>query len=294
MKIINFGSINIDHVYCVEHFVKPGETLRSESYNVFSGGKGANQSISLARAGANVLHAGKVGKDGIWLKEKLEESGVDTALVESVDLPTGHAVIQVNSEGENAIIIHAGANESFSDRDIEKVLSYAKAGDYLLLQNEINSLDKILQMSKDRGLTIVFNPAPMRDEVKSYPLECVDIFIINELEGEVLSAEKDPYKIVSQMQNLYPQSKTVLTLGKKGILYKDRERCIEMKALDVRTIDTTGAGDTFIGYFLSELSKGEDIETCLQMGIKASALCVGRQGAADSIPQREEVQRLSF
>ncbi len=219
---------------------------------------------------------------------------MDTGLIETIDRPTGHAVIQVNAEGENAIIIHAGANESFTDNEIEKVLSYAKTGDYLLLQNEINSLDKILQMSKDRGLTVIFNPAPMRDEVKSYPLECVDIFIINELEGEVLTGEKDPQKIVSKMQSLYPQSKTVLTLGKEGLIYKDRDRCIEMKALEVKTIDTTGAGDTFIGYFLAELSKGEDIETCLQMGIKASALCVGRQGAADSIPQREEVQRLSL
>lgn len=294
MKIINLGSINIDHVYSVEHFVQPGETLRSESYNIFSGGKGANQSIAMARAGANVLHAGKIGKDGMWLKEKLEKTGVDTALIETVDRPTGHAVIQVNSEGENAIIIHAGANESFSDEDIKRVLSYASQGDYLLLQNEINSLDKILQMSKNRGLTVIFNPSPMRDEVKAYPLECVDIFIINQIEGEALSGEKDPHKIVSQMQSLYPQSKTVLTLGKEGLLYKDRDKCIEMKALEVKTIDTTGAGDTFIGYFLAELSQGKSLEKCLQMGIKASALCVGRQGAADSIPQREEVQRLSL
>lgn len=294
MKIINFGSINIDHVYGVEHFVKPGETLRSESYTVFSGGKGANQSIVLARAGAEVLHAGNIGQDGIWLKEKLEQSGVDTTLVQSVDLPTGHALIQVNAQGENAIIIHAGANESFSDTDIGKVLSYAQEGDYLLLQNEINSLEKILQMSKGRGLTVVFNPAPMRDEVKSYPLEYVDIFILNELEGEVLSGEKGPHTIVSKMQSLYPKSKTVLTLGKKGLLYKDTQRCIEMKALEVKTVDTTGAGDTFIGYFLAALSRGEDIEACLQIGIKASALCVGRHGATDSIPQREEVERMGL
>ena len=122
MKIINFGSINIDHVYGVEHFVRPGETLESESYALFSGGKGANQSIALARAGAEVIHAGKVGADGAWLKTKLQESGVDVSLVEMVDLPTGHAVIQVNSEGENAIIIHGGANRSVSKANIKKVL----------------------------------------------------------------------------------------------------------------------------------------------------------------------------
>jgi len=292
MKIINFGSINIDHVYTVEHFVKPGETLKSKTYKTFLGGKGANQSFALARAGARVLHAGKIGKDGQWLKDKLQESGVDTALIQKVDLSTGHALIQVNAQGENAIILHGGANESFTDTDIKKVLSQGNPGDFLLLQNEINSVDKILQMGANKGLTIVFNPAPMRDEVKSYPLEYVDIFIINELEGEALTGEKNPQKIVSAIQGLYPKSKTVLTLGKEGLLYKDKDKSIKMDALKVQAIDTTGAGDTFIGYFLAELSQGQEIEKCLEMGIKASSICIGREGAADSIPTREEVHRL--
>jgi len=292
MKIINFGSINIDHVYTVDHFVRPGETLRSKTYRVFSGGKGANQSIALARAGARVFHAGKIGKDGVWLKEKLNQIGVDTSLIETVELPTGHALIQVNKEGENAIIIHGGANESFSDTEIEKVLSHTQEGDYLLLQNEINSLKKILHTAKAKGLKIIFNPAPMSEKVKSYPLEHVDIFIINALEGEMLSGEKEPQKIVSRMQSLYPHSKTVLTLGKEGLIYRDRERSLKMEALKVESIDTTGAGDTFIGYFVAQLLEGKEINRCLQMGIKASSLCVTRPGAADSIPQREEVENI--
>jgi len=292
MKIINFGSINIDHVYSVEHFVQPGETLRSRSYKIFSGGKGANQSVALARAGAKVIHAGKIGEDGTWLKVKLQKSGVDTSLIETVDEPTGHALIQVNTQGENAIIIHAGANEGFLDSDIQKVLNLCQAGDYLLLQNEINALDKILQMSRDRGLNVIFNPAPMSTEVKNYPLEYVDLFIINKIEGEMLTSQKDPQKIVDQMQSLYPQSKTVLTLGKEGVIYKDKDQSVKMQALEVKTVDTTGAGDTFIGYFLAELSKGRKIEKCLKTGITASSICVGRQGAADSIPLREEVERL--
>jgi len=294
MKVINFGSINIDHVYSVEHFVQPGETLRSDSYTMFSGGKGANQSVALARAGAKVIHAGKIGKEGTWLKEKLQTTGVDTSLIKTVGEPTGHALIQVNSQGENAIIIHPGANESFSDADIQTILDQTQAGDWLLLQNEINAVNKILQMSKDRGLSIIFNPAPMCNEVKNYPLECVDIFIINEIEGEILTAEKDPQKIVTHMQSLYPQSKTVLTLGKKGLLYQDEKKSIQMKAFDVKTVDTTGAGDTFVGYFLAELMQGRPVETCLQIGVKASAVCVGRHGAADSIPTREEVEGSVF
>ncbi len=290
MKIINFGSINIDHVYSVEHFVKPGETLRSKGYQVFSGGKGANQSFALARAGATVLHAGKIGEDGSWLKEGLSKSGVDTRLIETVRESTGHALIQVNAQGENAIIIHAGANESFTDSDIENVLEHAEAKDWLLLQNEINAIDSILYSCRTRGLQVVFNPAPMSEEVKSYPLEYVDIFIINEVEGEALTGEDDPEKIVLKMQALYPKSKTVLTLGKAGLIYKDHERTVSMKALEVAVVDTTGAGDTFVGYFLAGLMQEKSLEVSLQTGITASAICVGRHGAADSIPTRKEVE----
>ena len=287
MKIINFGSINIDHVYGVEHFVRPGETLESESYSLFSGGKGANQSIALARAGAAVLHAGNIGRDGGWLKTKLKEKGEDVGRVETVAEPTGHAVIQVNREGENAIIIHGGANRCVSEANIDKVLEKAEKGDLLLLQNEVNLVEKMLE--KAEALTVVFNPAPMTDAVKDYPLEKVDIFIVNETEGEVLSGEKEPEAILSAMQRRYPKSRTVLTLGKVGVIYAEGEQRIKVPALQVEAVDTTGAGDTFVGYFLAELSRGSDIEQCLEMGVKASALCVTRQGAADSIPSLDEV-----
>lgn len=287
MKIINFGSINIDHVYGVDHFVRPGETLESESYTVFSGGKGANQSIALARAGAKVFHAGKVGPEGGWLKTKLQESGVDVTLVETVAEPTGHAVIQVNREGENAIIIHGGANRSVSDTNIEKVLASAEAGDYLLLQNEVNAVEKVLERAQ--GLTVVFNPAPMTEAVKDYPLQKVGIFIVNETEGEALTGESEPEAILDAMQTLYPKSRTVLTLGKAGVIYADSEQRITVPALEVEAVDTTGAGDTFIGYFLAELSRGSAVESSLKMGVKASAWCVTRRGAADSIPELDEL-----
>jgi len=290
MKVINFGSINIDHVYEVAHFVRPGETLRSESYRIFSGGKGANQSLSLARAGASVLHAGKIGEEGRWLIERLQQSGVDTSLIEITDAPTGHALIQVNAEGENAIIIHGGANETVTDNDIKRALAIAEEGDCLLVQNEINLVDTIIRKAKEKRLLIVFNPAPMNEKVKAYPLELVDIFIINEVEGEALTGQHDPQTILKSMQKLYPQSRTVLTLGTEGLIYGDSENIISLPALKVEAVDTTGAGDTFIGYFLAELISGTEIEQCLQMGIKASALCVTRKGAGDSIPLRKEVE----
>ncbi len=293
MKVINFGSINIDHVYSVEHFVRPGETLRSEGYQVFSGGKGANQSIALAYAGAKVFHAGKIGHDSEWLREGLRRCGVDTSMIDSVDIPTGHAIIQVNAQGENAIIIHAGANESFGEEEIKRVLDVCESGDYLLLQNEINGVDRILNQAKNRGIHIVFNPAPMSEAVKTYPLDEVEVFIINEVEGEMLTAEHEPKMIIKRMQELYPQSQVLLTLGKDGLVYAYGKKHITKAALEVQTVDTTGAGDTFIGYFLAGLMKEEDIEMCLDMAIKASALCVTRKGAADSIPTREELFRVN-
>lgn len=289
MKIINMGSINIDHVYRVDHFVRPGETLASETYRIFSGGKGANQSIALARAGAAVMHGGKIGADGAWLKDQLAESGVDTGLVQVTDLPTGHAVIQVDREGENAIIIHGGANRTFDDEDLLRVLSAAEEGDYLLVQNETNAVASLLEKSRGKGLTVVFNPAPMSEAVKRYPLENVDLFIVNETEGEALTGEKAPEMILDAMLKRYPESATVLTLGKEGVIYADASGRIHVDALKVEAVDTTGAGDTFTGYFLAGLMRGRTVEESLQTAVKASALCVTRRGAADAIPTLKEV-----
>ena len=289
MKIINFGSINIDHVYGVDHFVRPGETLESESYRIFSGGKGANQSIALARGGAPVLHAGRVGPEGAWIKELLQESGVDVSLVRVVDAPTGHAVIQVNREGENAIIIHGGANRLFREEEIERVLECAEAGDFLLLQNETNAVAELLEKSAGKGFTVVFNPAPMDDGVKNYPLEHVDIFIVNAIEGEALTGERGADAILDAMLARYPKSRTVLTLGSEGVVYAAGKERIRVPARKVKAVDTTGAGDTFIGYFLAELSRGSAAERCLERAVKASALCVTRKGAADSIPLLAEL-----
>ncbi|MEA3497822.1 MAG: ribokinase [Campylobacterota bacterium] len=224
-------------------------------------------------------------------KRKTAKNKVDTTLIKIVNIPTGHAVIQVNKDGENAIIIHGGANQTFNDLEIGNILKSCEAGDFLLLQNEINGVDKILQKTKNKDLTVVFNPAPITDEIKNYPLELVDIFILNEVEGEALTNQNDPELILSVMQKLYPKSRTILTLGKDGVIYAHNKKQIKLPALKVKAIDTTGAGDTFIGYFLAQLSQGSEIEKSIEMGIKASALCVTRKGAANSIPKLNEIER---
>ncbi len=293
MKILNFGSLNIDHVYNLPHFVRPGETLKSHKYERFSGGKGLNQSIALARAGAVVFHAGCVGPDGLWLKNILAESGVDTSLIESVEGPSGHALIQVVPDGANSIIIHGGANENITREYIESVMDSFASGDYLLLQNEINSIPEIMARGAELNMKIVFNPAPMDQEVMNYPLETVDCFIVNETEGWELTGKKEAERILAKMVNQYPGAVSVLTLGEKGALLGRENEKLAASVEKVQAIDTTAAGDTFIGFFLASLASGRKLDHALDTACKAAAICVTRAGAADSIPSMEEVSSLT-
>ena len=294
MKVLTFGSLNIDHVYRVEHFVRPGETLSSDSYEQFCGGKGFNQSIALAHAGADVRHAGMVGRDGIWLKARLEDSGVNAGFVEETEKPTGHAIIQVNPAGENCIIIHGGANRCITEDYIYRVLGSLSAGDVVLLQNEINDIPEIIHRSAALELNMVFNPAPMHPDVLAYPLDLVDCFILNEIEGKELSGKDRPEEILAAMVGKYPEADTVLTLGGQGVLFGNAQTSFQVPALAVAPadiVDTTAAGDTFIGYFLEGYARrNQAMEASLQIACRAASICITRLGAADSIPRREEVE----
>ena len=219
MKILNIGSINIDHVYEVEHFVRPGETLSSLSYTIFAGGKGFNQSVALARAGAATFHAGRVGKDAGWLLRRLQKEGVDTAHVNVDGVATGHAIIQVIPSGENAIVLYGGANQVVTESDLASALSSCSPKDYLLVQNETSLVAQAIRKAHERELRIVFNPAPMTSEIHNYPLGLVDIFILNETEAEGLTGRTDPDNIRVMMCEQYPEHATVLTLGDKGAMY---------------------------------------------------------------------------
>ena len=182
MKILNFGSCCIDNVYSLPHFVQPGETLLSTDFNVFPGGKGLNQSIALAHAGAEVQHAGKVGADGEWLKALLQVSGVDESRLKVVDGPSGHANIQVSATGENAIVIVGGTNRLITPDDFDDAFSGVESGNFLLLQNEVSHMPDIIREGHRRGLRIAFNAAPMTTEVLDFPLELIEILIVNETE----------------------------------------------------------------------------------------------------------------
>ena len=289
MKILNFGSLNIDHVYRVERFVRPGETIGCDSYRQFSGGKGANQSIALAFAGANVFHAGKIGPDGTWLEQRLARCGVDTRFIETIEGASGHAMIQVNREGENAIIIHGGANRRLNNDDVERILPQFSAGDYLLLQNEVSANECVIRCAAELGMYTVFNPAPMSRQVMELPLELIRCFILNRIEATELTGESRPETILSSMRSRYPNAATVLTLGPQGARYRDSTGELNIPAAKVEPVDTTAAGDTFVGYFLAGMMIQQGAEEALKTACRAAAVCVTSPGAADSIPKRVEL-----
>ncbi len=289
MKILNFGSLNLDLVYRVPHFVRAGETLASMHFSRNVGGKGLNQSIALANAGANVYHAGQIGADGVMLREFLQAHSVNTLFVRTVDVPTGNAMIQVEDTGNNSIVLYGGANMQMDSAFVDEVLDGFGEGDYLLLQNEINQLPYIITCAAERGINVVLNPSPINATLKQLPLDRVKWLILNEIEGNELSNEKDPERILDVLLFAYPHMQIVLTLGSSGSIYADAQRRVRQKAYCVQALDTTAAGDTFTGFLIASIAFGEKIEVALDRAAKASAISVTRVGAAASIPSVHEV-----
>ena len=290
MKIFNIGSLNIDYVYSVEHFVRPGETLSSEKREVFPGGKGLNQTVALKRAGADVTHIGIVGEDGQFLLDTLKNAGVDTNSVKCIDGASGHAIIQIDKTGQNCIILFAGANCRFDKDFVSASLDGANEGDILLLQNEINALDDIFDVAKEKKLRIAFNPSPFNDSVKTLPLDLVWLWLCNEIEGAEITGKKEPIDIINALSERNPHSNVLLTLGKDGAMYKaEGQEVIYQPIIETKAVDTTAAGDTFTGFFLSSISKGETAEKALLYATAASSIGVSRPGASVSIPTLSEV-----
>lgn len=290
-KIINFGSINIDHVYRVPHLVKPGETLSSLDLVTGLGGKGANQSVAIARAGVSVAHVGRVFKGDRWAVELLASTGVDTDNIALIEGASGHAIIQVDDQGENAIVLHGGANQSFSIADIESALNHNQQARYLLMQNETNLLAEAFELAQAKGIKIVLNPAPMTDNIKDLPLAKLDTLIVNQGEAEALCGAADIDQMTQQMAALAPQTRVVVTLGGDGAMLLANGEVTHMNSPSVDVVDTTGAGDTFVGYFLAGVAEGMNDHDALQRACLAGSIAVTRQGAITAIPDRSEVNR---
>lgn len=293
MKVLNFGSLNIDYTYSVDHFVEGGETLSSRRLQVFSGGKGLNQSIALSKSGAEVWHAGAVGQsEGEFLLEELEKAGVHTELVARLEEKTGHAIIQRDKEGGNCILLYGGANQQITPELVDHVMAQFEKGDWLVLQNEISQISYMMERAHEKGMKIVLNPSPMDEKIFTYPLEYIDYFLMNEIEGAQLcqGSETRPEELLARAAARFPGAGILLTLGGEGSLFFDHGQLFRQKAYRVKAVDTTAAGDTFTGFFIGGLIRGMKVEEALSLAGAAAAIAVSRPGAAPSIPELKEAE----
>lgn len=294
VQVFNYGSINIDHIYRVPHLVQSGETLSSTHYQQVLGGKGANQSLALARAGAEVIHLGRYHAADKALLQSMHDAGVNMQQLQTVGTPSGHAIIQVDDAAENAIVLYAGANHSFIADELPGLLNSAAQGDWLLLQNECSCTAEMIEIAAERGLRVAFNPAPMTAQVKALPLDKLALLFVNQVEVlQLLDADPQATPqadwLTAQLQRHFPQTEVVVTLGAQGVRYFYQGETHFVAAEKVEAVDTTGAGDTFTGYYLQAMLSGLPVSDCLRRASLASALCVQKAGASVSIPHAAEV-----
>lgn len=290
MKILNYGSLNIDIVYKVPHIVLPGETIAAADVNTNAGGKGANQAVALAKAGTEIWHTGTIGHDGLWLIDLLKKYNVKTDLIRQYDGLTGQAIIQVSDKGQNSIVLFGGGNQNNTRAHIDEALSHFEEGDYLVLQNEVNLTSYIIEKANEKGLKICLNPAPYTEDVKSWPLDKLDLLVVNEIEGQDLVGEEGGFEeTLDLLVEMYPGLSILLTAGKAGAYFAKDEQREFVPIVDSPVVDTTAAGDTFFGYFLASRIMGKSVKESMEIATKASAITVSRPGAMDSIPYASEM-----
>ncbi|MBQ8312634.1 MAG: ribokinase [Clostridia bacterium] len=293
MKMVVFGSLNIDKTYTVEDFVRPGQTISAVRMEQFCGGKGFNQAIALRRAGNEVFFAGAVGQDGGMLLDNLDRNGIDRRYVKQTAGATGHAIIQLDARGQNCIIILAGANGEITPEDVEKTLAGFDKGDLIVLQNEISCVPQIIRCAHEKGMIVAFNPSPYDGKIAECDMTCVDYLLVNETEGAAMAGVEAPEAMLEALHARYPHLNVVLTLGGDGSMYQscDGQR-YACGVHPVQAVDTTAAGDTFTGYFLSEMLRHGEANRALRMASVAAGIAVSRKGAEPSIPQYSEVQAI--
>lgn len=290
MKILNLGSCNIDSVYSLDHIVEVGETENANTLELFPGGKGLNQSIAVARAGAPVYHAGCIGHDGKMLIETLKDAGVDVSYIKETDVKSGHAIIQVSAKGENSIVIFAGSNNMVTKDYIDTVLTDFGKGDMLMLQNEISNIDYAVEKAHEKNMIILFNPSPINEKICTIDFNKLSYIILNEVEAKSFSGCDNPHESLAYFKSNYPGLKVMLTLGTDGSIFSNGKTELYQSAFSVTAVDTTAAGDTFTGYFAAGIYNGDSFADILRTASAASAIAVSKMGAAPSIPKRDEVE----
>jgi len=286
LKVLVFGSCNIDYVYSVAHIVAPGETISADSLDIFPGGKGLNQAIAVAKADCPVYFAGCIGNDGLFLRDTLEKNGVDTSYLKVIDEKTGHAIIQVDENGENSIIIFSGSNGCISEEYIDCVLREFSENDIIILQNEINNLDMIIEKANKKKMKIFFNPSPFVERLKKYELKNFSCIILNETEASQWCGSVE--KFIETVKNT--NTDAVLTLGELGSVFIHDGKTQKYPSFRTDVVDTTAAGDTFSGYFISGLYHNRKTDDIFRTASAAAAISISQKGASCSIPSYDEVK----
>ena len=297
MKLLVFGSANIDYSLSVNRIVVPGETVNCTNLKKSAGGKGANQAYAIARAGAKPYFAGKVGADGKFILDKLDAAGVDVSLVSNAPNGTGCAFIQVDAAGQNSIVVYGGGNQEIERGEVDAVLAKFGAGDAIVLNGEIGQLDYIYNQGTAKGLKIYLNPSPINAAVKALDLQKASVLFFNEIEGAYFAGSEFSAsgpgaayeRILHALTRKYPNSEIVLTVGSQGAYYAFKTDIFHVPPVKTAAIDTTGAGDTFMGYFIAQRCHGKSAHESMVTATKAAAITVSRPGAMDAIPAIAEV-----
>jgi len=289
MKILNYGSLNIDYVYNVDSLVKPGTTKADKGLKVMSGGKGLNQSVAIAKAGySNIYHAGNIGRNGEFLKLTLLEHNIKINFIEKSKADTGHAIVQISDEGEHTIIVHGGSNYCNDIDVMNRVIKEFAEGDILLVQNEINDVKHIIEKAYDRKMRIFLNPASFHETVYTFDLDKVDTLILNEQELYQLTKCYDFHEAINMLKA--HRLNIVVTLGEKGGKYFTQDmKEYTYQSYGVDVVDTTAVGDAFVGYFVAGMASGDSIKNVLDRSSKAGALAATIEGSAISIPNGKDV-----
>jgi ribokinase len=298
-KILVIGNSNVDLVFKIQRFHSPGETILAESLGTFFGGKGANQAITAKRLGGNVQFITKVGNDhyGKAYRHHLIKSGLNRKLIlEDKKLPTGTAVIELTAKGENRIIAFLGANGSLSVRDIKGLKrNWIEVGVFVTqLEIPFPTVEGGLKMAKDQGALTLLNPSPPIP-LPSHVLSTVDFIVPNEVEAQLLTGikwkgDRDIRKMAKRLLDMGVKN-VVITLGPKGLFFKNRNEELWMNAFRVKVIDTTAAGDSFLGALATSLSENKPIQEALKFANGAGALATTKLGAQPSLPFRKDLNR---
>ncbi|MGB6371182.1 MAG: ribokinase [Atribacterota bacterium] len=293
-KVLVLGSINIDFVSFVSRYPQPGETLVSNDFGIFQGGKGANQAIALAKLDVPTFMLGKVGKDTLsdFALSSLKESGVNTTgIAKSQKTSTGSASIWVNAQGQNSIVIYPGANGEVDEDFIIQHEKFFDDASWLLTQFEVplKSILLALKFAKKYGLKTVMDPAPVREVSSNDIWELLDYLLPNEIELKELTRTENILKAIHTLKSRGVKE-VIVKLGKQGAGYEDKSKLITFPATPVgKVIDTTGAGDCFIAGFLYGMIQWENIPRAIKIANLTASYSIQKKGAAISFPKKTEI-----